>query len=129
MYPYACREFFSTGNFIFTRHHTCRIVKIVVFYFDRLEFLTMESKEKIDSRFKVANREALIGIGLVVFNFIWWFGFAYGLGSKNPEDYTYVLGFPAWFFYSCILGFVVMAVLTIIVVKFFFKDIPLEDDE
>lgn len=91
----------------------------------------MESNQKIDSRFKVANREALIGVGLVIFNFIWWFGFAYGLGSKDPTDYSYVLGFPAWFFYSCILGFVVMVILTIIVVKFFFTDIPLdeEDDE
>lgn len=50
-----------------------------------------------DKRYKAANREAWLGIGLVIFNFIWWFGFAYGLGSKSPESYHYIFGFPAWF--------------------------------
>ncbi|MFS0749128.1 YhdT family protein [Oceanobacillus sp. 1P07AA] len=89
----------------------------------------IKQKQTIDARFNVANREALIGVGLVIFNFIWWFGFAYGLGSGDPEDYSYIFGFPAWFFYSCILGFIIMVVLTVIAVKFFFKDIPLDDEE
>lgn len=78
---------------------------------------------------KVANREALIGVGLVLFNFIWWFGFAYGFGSKDPSEYTYIFGLPAWFFYSCVLGFVVMVVAVIFVVKRFFVDVPLDDEE
>ncbi|UTR16119.1 YhdT family protein [Salipaludibacillus sp. LMS25] len=82
-----------------------------------------------DPRFKIANREALIGVGLVLINFGWWYGFAYGLGSGPVEDYTYVFGFPAWFFYSCILGFIVMAVLVLIVVKGFFTYVSFEDNE
>lgn len=78
---------------------------------------------------KIANREALIGVGLALFNFIWWFGFAYGLGSKDPSEYSYVFGFPAWFFYSCVLGFIVMVVLIIILVNNFFVDVPIEDEE
>lgn len=78
---------------------------------------------------KIANREALIGIGLALFNFIWWFGFAYGLGSKDPSEYSYVFGLPAWFFYSCVLGFVVMVVLIIIVVNKFFVDVPFDEEE
>ncbi|WP_405099020.1 YhdT family protein [Oceanobacillus sp. FSL H7-0719] len=78
---------------------------------------------------KIANREALIGVGLALFNFIWWFGFAYGLGSKDPSEYSFVFGLPAWFFYSCVAGFIVMAVLVIIVVKKFFVDVPIEDEE
>lgn len=89
----------------------------------------MERKEWSDKRYKTANREAWIGVGLVIFNFIWWFGFAYGLGSKSPESYHYILGFPAWFFFSCILGFIVMMALTVFVVKFFFKDMSLEAEE
>lgn len=81
-----------------------------------------------DYRFKIANREALIGVGLVIFNFIWWYGFAYGLGSKDPAEYSYVFGFPAWFFYSCVLGVVVVSVLVIIVVKKFFVDVPFDDE-
>lgn len=79
--------------------------------------------------FKIAHREALIGIGLVIFNFIWWYGFAYGLGSKDPTEYTYILGLPSWFFYSCVLGFIVMSILVTVIVKTWFEDIPLDDEE
>lgn len=78
---------------------------------------------------KIANREARIGIGLVLFNFIWWFGFAYGFGNKDPSDYTYVFGFPAWFFYSCILGFIVMVILVAFVAGKLLADVPLEEEE
>lgn len=87
------------------------------------------SGPKKDKRYKVANKEALIGIGLVLFNFVWWYGFAYGMGSKDPSEYSYVFGLPAWFFYSCVLGFIVMVILIWIVVKLFFTDIPLEEEE
>ncbi|MGG0658536.1 YhdT family protein [Rummeliibacillus pycnus] len=82
-----------------------------------------------DKRFKVANREAIIGIVLVIINFAIWFGFAYGLGSGDPKDYTYVFGFPAWFFYSCIAGTLFMIVLIFVVIKFFFKDVPFDEEE
>jgi uncharacterized membrane protein YhdT len=78
---------------------------------------------------KIANREALIGVGLVIFNFIWWYAFAYGLGSKDPAKYSYVFGLPAWFFYSCVLGFVVMSVLVIFVVKKYFVEIPFDEEK
>lgn len=81
-----------------------------------------------ESRFKIANREALIGVALVLFNFVWWFGFAYGLGSKPVSEYRYILGLPSWFFYSCVVGLIVMIFLVTIVVKAFFKDIPFEDE-
>lgn len=80
-------------------------------------------------RNKQINKETLITIGLYVFFFIWWYGFAYGLGSKDPSEYTYIMGYPSWFFLSCILGYVVISFLVLIVVKKFFKDIPFEDEE
>ncbi|MCU5531263.1 YhdT family protein [Bacillus sp. SI2] len=82
-----------------------------------------------DLRFRIAHREALIGLGLAIINFIIWYGFAYGLGSKNPSEYTYVFGFPAWFFYSCIVGFIVMVILLSLVVRFIFQDISLDEEE
>lgn len=82
-----------------------------------------------DPRFKIANKEALIGVGLVIFNFIWWYGFAYGLGSAPPEEYTYVFGLPAWFFYSCVVGTIIMIVLVIIVVKGFLTEVSFEEEE
>ncbi|WP_077210866.1 YhdT family protein [Bacillus dakarensis] len=81
-----------------------------------------------DPRFKIAHREAWIGVILVIINFVWWYGFAYGLGSDSVQDYTYVFGLPAWFFYSCVGGFILMVVLVSFAVKFFFKDVPFEDE-
>ncbi|WP_043931004.1 YhdT family protein [Bacillus sp. EB01] len=82
-----------------------------------------------DKRFKVAHREAIIGVILVIINFIIWYGFAYGLGNQDPATYTYILGFPAWFFYSCIAGTIFMIVLIAIVMKFFFTEVPLEEGD
>ena len=85
-------------------------------------------KSKKDPRFKIAEKEAWIGIGLVLFNFIWWFGFAYGMGSAEVEQYDYIFGLPAWFFYSCVLGFVIMSILVIVIIKFFFKEVPFDEE-
>src|SRR5690625_6264404 len=90
----------------------------------------MRSKEQpIERRFKIAHREALIGCALAAININWWYGFAYGLGSKPPKEYTYILGFPAWFILSCIAGFVVKVILVFLVVKFVLKEDSFEDDE
>lgn len=79
-------------------------------------------------RFKIANREALIGCALAMFNILWWYGFAYGLGSGDPKEYTYILGFPAWFFMSSIVGFIVMVILVWLVAKFVLTEVPFEDE-
>ena len=80
-----------------------------------------------DPRFKQCNREALYGIMLGIGNMIWWYIFGYGLGDKPVEEYTYILGFPSWFFFSCVVGAVVFIVLTFIVVDKGLKDMPLDD--
>jgi len=82
----------------------------------------------MDPRFKIAHREARIGVALAIVHFIWWFGFAYGLGSRPVEEYSYILGFPDWFFYSCIVGFILVAITVIILVKFVLKDVSLEEE-
>lgn len=82
----------------------------------------------MDPRFKIAHREALIGVVLAVVHFIWWFGFAYGLGSRPVEEYSYILGFPDWFFYSCIVGFFLVAMTVIVLVKFVLKDVSLDEE-
>jgi uncharacterized membrane protein YhdT len=86
-------------------------------------------KSVVDKRFKIAHKEALIGVILVIINFIIWYGFGYGLGSANVKDYTYVFGLPAWFFYSCILGSIVMIILVIFTVRYLFQDIPFDVEE
>ncbi|MCM3179599.1 YhdT family protein [Cytobacillus horneckiae] len=83
---------------------------------------------QIDPRYKVSNREALIGIGLAIINFVWWYGFAYGLGGKPVEEYQFIFGLPAWFFYSCVLGFLVMSAVVFVVVRLFFTEVPFESE-
>ena len=86
-------------------------------------------KKGSEKYFQIAHREAKIGIALLVFNFVWWFGFAYGLGSRDYTEYTYIFGLPDWFFYSCVLGFIVMVILAVLCVKFLFKEVPFEEEE
>lgn len=87
-------------------------------------------RERYDENkiYKQANKEALISIGLTILYFLWWYGFAYGYGGKTVDNYTYIMGFPAWFFYSCILGFIIFSFLTWVVVDKFFEDVPLVND-
>lgn len=76
--------------------------------------------------FKQADREAYITLGLYVFFFLWWTLFAFGLGTGDPEEYSYVFGLPAWFFYSCVAGYPVVTLILWVVVRKFFADIPLD---
>jgi uncharacterized membrane protein YhdT len=81
-----------------------------------------------DHRVKLANREALITLAVYALYFVWWYVFGYGMGNDDPGTYSYVLGFPAWFFYSCILGYPVITALLWVVVRLFFREIPLDAD-
>ena len=46
--------------------------------------------------------------------------------SDNVEEYKYILGLPEWFFYSCVVGLVLINILVYICIKFFFKDIDFD---
>jgi uncharacterized membrane protein YhdT len=78
-----------------------------------------------DPRYRQCNREALLGLGLGLVNLIWWFAWGYGLGARPPEEYTYMFGFPTWFFMSCIVGGALFTILSIVMVKMFYRDMPL----
>lgn len=85
-------------------------------------------KESRDWRIAQANREALYALGAYALYFVWWYVFAYGLGDSDPEQYTYVLGMPSWFFYSCIVGYPLITLLLWAIVRCKFKDMPLEEE-
>ncbi len=79
-----------------------------------------------DSEYRQTNKEAAITLGLYAFFFIWWTAFAFILGSGSPDDYSYVFGMPAWFFWSCVAGYPVITVLLWFVVKKYFKNISID---
>lgn len=39
----------------------------------------------------------MYGVVLGLINLLIWLIAGYGLGSGDPETYTYVMGFPLWF--------------------------------
>ncbi len=89
-------------------------------------------KKSENSRFKKANKEAIISLCLYLGYALWWLFCAYGLGSKDPEKYSYVLGFPAWFFYACIVGYPLISLIVWIVGKLCFSEVslkPYEDED
>ena len=79
-----------------------------------------------DPRYKTAHREAKIGIVLSLFYVIWWAIFGLGLGMRSPENYTFILGFPDWFFLGPILGWVLLVILVIFSVRKFYNKVPLD---
>ena len=86
----------------------------------------MDKDSKKNSISKQINKEVLITIVLYLIYFIWWYYFAYKYSSDNVEEYKYILGLPEWFFYSCVVGLVLVNILVYIYVKFFFKDIDFD---
>ena len=53
-----------------------------------------------DPRYKQCNREALMGLGLGIANFIWWFVWGYGLGSRPPGGVHVCAGISSVVFYE-----------------------------
>lgn len=90
--------------------------------------MVKEEQFDVDPRYRQAAKEAWIGVGVFLLNIAWWAGFAYGLGMGPPEKYTYIFGFPAWFFWSVIGGFVVFSGVIWLVVRYLYRDMPLDAD-
>lgn len=86
-------------------------------------------KFREDPRFKQCNKETIVMIILLALNMLWWYAFAYGLGSRPPSEYGFIFGLPDWFFWSCVVGYVVFSLAAFLAVRFFFKDVPLDDSD
>lgn len=74
-------------------------------------------------------KEAFWTVLLYLFYFVWWYFFAYYFGEGEVSEYKYIFGLPEWFFYSCVLGFVVINILVFVVIKLCFRDMPLGSEE
>jgi uncharacterized membrane protein YhdT len=83
----------------------------------------------IDKRYAQADKEAVLALVAYALYFVWWYACAYGLGDGDPELYSYVLGLPSWFFYSCIVGYPLITLVLWVMVRCCFKNIPLETEE
>lgn len=77
---------------------------------------------------KILRKETLITLALYLLFFLWWYATAY-MTESDPAKYSYIFGFPKWFFLSCIAGYIGISVLLWLCVKFFFTDIPFDGEE
>lgn len=82
-----------------------------------------------DPRYAVANREALWGVGYWLLFTVVISTIAWGLGgNRDAEDLDFVLGFPAWFFWSCLVGTIALSFVPIFLVRRYFTVLPLTAD-
>ena len=80
--------------------------------------------QKMDTRFVQAHKEARWALGLTLLYLAVWLVAAY-LSGVAP-GFT---GFPRWFEMACILTPLLFIGLCWAMVKFIYRDIPLEDDD
>lgn len=73
----------------------------------------------VDPRFKVCLKELFISFGVfVVFAAVMLF-VVFVVGGGDPQQYTYILGMPAWYFWVFVVCAVTAVVVSIILDKFF----------
>ncbi|NLB82793.1 MAG: YhdT family protein [Synergistaceae bacterium] len=79
-----------------------------------------------DPRYRECAKEAWYGVILGIVNLVIWAVAGYGLGSGPVENYSYIMGFPAWFFFSCIANSLLAIGATIYIVKRKMRVMPLD---
>ncbi|CAM3857184.1 hypothetical protein VA7868_01938 [Vibrio aerogenes CECT 7868] len=75
-----------------------------------------------------SQKEACWALVLSILYFIWWYVSAYGF-APAPGDQQLpqlILGLPVWFLLSCIIGPALFTLLCFLMVKFFYRDVPLD---
>lgn len=83
-----------------------------------------------DPRYRVAQREMFIALAywvaftVVVTATAWLLG-----GGKKADELTFVLGFPAWFFWSVPVACFAFSGIAYFLVHRYFTDMPLSADE
>ena len=83
----------------------------------------------LQSRYQQANKEANWSILLSLAYFAWWYVSAYGFSPDLSDVDTLpklYFGLPLWFLLACIIGPIIFTLLCALMVKLFFRDIPLD---
>jgi uncharacterized membrane protein YhdT len=82
-----------------------------------------------DPRYRVSVREARIVIAYWVVFTIVVTAIAWGLGgNRSADEITFVLGMPAWFFWSAVVASFVLSLVPMFLVRSMFKEVPLGPD-
>lgn len=80
-----------------------------------------------DPRFAQCNRELFLSLGLWVTNIIVVIGLTAWLGQGVPaSDMSFTFGLPAWYLWGAFGGSLLFCLLSVLMVRFLFKDMPLD---
>ncbi|MET3699799.1 uncharacterized membrane protein YhdT [Bacillus oleivorans] len=83
-----------------------------------------------DKRFAQCTKEMWATIGLFVINILLVGGVSLLIGfNKTADSMSYILGFPAWFFWGGIIGTLIFCILPYFMIKYFYKDISIEAED
>ncbi|WP_028024490.1 YhdT family protein [Enterovibrio calviensis] len=85
----------------------------------------------LSSRYRQAHKEAKWAIALAIAYFVWWYASAYGLAPEGIEQTlpTLYFGMPLWFLMACVIGPLLFTVLCALMVKYLYKDMPLDIEQ
>ncbi len=64
-----------------------------------------------------SKKEAKSTLLVYVLYFLWSVCFAYFLGSGDPNEYTLIFGFPAWFFFSCVVAYPLCCIAVYVLIR------------
>jgi uncharacterized membrane protein YhdT len=82
-----------------------------------------------DPRYRVSVREARIVIAYWVVFTVVVTAIAWGLGgNRSADEITFVLGLPAWFFWSAVVASFVLSLVPMVLVRSVFTEVPLDVD-
>ncbi len=82
-----------------------------------------------DPRYRVSVREARIVIAYWVVFTVVVTAIAWGLGgNRSAGEITFVLGMPAWFFWSGVVASFVLSLVPMFLVRSMFTEVPLGED-
>lgn len=82
---------------------------------------------EMDPRFIICEKEMKLVLGIQVLFTVITIAIAYILGKGDPSNYSYIMGFPAWWF-GVIASSVIFTVVVICIVKFKLVDMNLTDE-
>jgi uncharacterized membrane protein YhdT len=86
-----------------------------------------------DGRYRQCTKEMWITVGFFLVNVLLAGGLALVLGyGKPPEEVSLVAGLPVWYWYSGVMASFVLIVLAFLMIRVFFKEMPLtpvDEDE
>ncbi|MGH3097255.1 MAG: DUF997 family protein [Streptosporangiales bacterium] len=82
-----------------------------------------------DPRYRTSQRELAITAIFFAVYIVVMVGVAWLIGGGDSiSDITYVLGFPAWFFWSALFFGAVFCVVPYFLVRYLFTDVPLDSE-